>query len=394
MGSLYEKDGWLYAQWKDSTGQRRQKATGYQVGQERQALRVLDRLEAAAAAGRELGCEHITVEAYSRAWLDERQKLNIADVSNDEARLRLHILPHIGNLELAKVRARHLVDMVKGWRLAGKLAPKTIYNCYSVCKALFRDAQIADIIEASPCVLTPHHLGPNIDADPEWRATAKYSRAELELLISDSRIPADRQVLYALEALGCLRHGEAAGLRWRHYEAELEPLGRLIVATSYNKGRTKTKQTRYMPVHPSLAAMLAEWKLAGWVEMMGRAPGPDDLVVPLPPEGHEPKRRRRPNPRAGGMRYKSDSYKRLAKDLEALGLRHRRGHDLRRTGISLAQDDGAVREVLRLATHGRSRRDAIDEYTSLEWKTLCTEVAKLQVTRRMRGRVVELRSVE
>jgi hypothetical protein len=42
-----------------------------------------------------------------------------------------------------------------------------------------------------------------------------------------------------------------------------------------------------MPVHPVLAAMLAEWKLQGWPEMMGRTPEPDDLVVPLPrkPQG-------------------------------------------------------------------------------------------------------------
>lgn len=30
---------------------------------------------------------------------------------------------------------------------------------------------------------------------------------------------------------------------------------------------------RYVPVHPTLAAMPAEWKLSGWAEMMDRTPG-------------------------------------------------------------------------------------------------------------------------
>jgi hypothetical protein len=43
------------------------------------------------------------------------------------------------------------------------------------------------------------------------------------MLISDRRIPPDRQVLYALEGLAALRHGEAAGLRWRHWDNALKP---------------------------------------------------------------------------------------------------------------------------------------------------------------------------
>jgi hypothetical protein len=83
------------------------------------------------------------------------------------------------------------------------------------------------------------------------------------MLISDSRVPPDRQVLYALQGIAALRHGEAAGLRWKHYEPNTPMLRRLVIATSYEKGHTKTKRTRYMPVHPTLAALLAGWKLRG-----------------------------------------------------------------------------------------------------------------------------------
>jgi len=118
--------------------------------------------------------------------------------------------------------------------------------------------------------------------------------------------PRDRQLLYGLEGLAALRHGEAAGLRFRHWDAEVTPLGALLVATSYNKGRTKTKRVRRMPVHAVLAAMLAEWKSSGWQQMMGREPTPDDLVVPMAPMHAA---RRRAHAPSEGMRNKTYSSK-------------------------------------------------------------------------------------
>ncbi|WPB74143.1 hypothetical protein KYC5002_34565 [Archangium violaceum] len=51
--------------------------------------------------------------------------------------------------------------------------------------------------------------------------------------------------------------------------------------------------------------------------------------------------------------------------LEALGLRHRRGHDLRRTMISLARTDGARKDILKLCTHTRRKSgNTIDLYTT------------------------------
>jgi integrase len=143
-------------------------------------------------------------------------------------------------------------------------------------------------------------LGQKIDKDPEWRPTAIYTREELELLISDERVPLDRRVMYALEGVGALRHGEAAGLRIRHYDPTCKPLGKLTIATSYDKGRTKTKVPRYMPVHPTLAILLDHWLAVGWPSMMGRKPTPDDVLVPTPKGLRIP---------LGRMRDKNYSYK-------------------------------------------------------------------------------------
>lgn len=382
MGSVYKRRNKLWIRFKGPNGKWTQSKTDYQVGEEKQARKLLGRLEERIKAGVELGEQKLgpmTVARFAEKWNEDRRKLGIVDWENDARWFRLHARRRIGAMPIAEVRARHLIELFTALRAARKLAPKSIYNVYSVLKAMFRDAQLADLIDTSPCVLTKYQLGENEDADPEWRATAIYTRAELGQLIADPRIPPDRQMLYALEGIGGLRHGEAAGLRWRHYDPGQEPLGRLVIATSYDRGRTKTKRTRYLPVHPTLAGMLDAWKAEGWPRMMGRAPAPDDLVVPRPPE-HT--RRRPPKHRGEGMRDRTYSGKQLRDvDLPSLGFRRRRGHDLRRTMISLSRTDGARKDLLELCTHTPHKGSTIDIYTEFPWEALCAEVAKLKLTR-------------
>lgn len=385
MGSVYPKGNRLYFKVKVD-GVWRNIRTEFVVGQERQARAVLDRLEERRAAGVEsvgdLG--PVTVSTFSKVWMKEREK-HVRTWKNDDSVMRIHVLPMIGSLRLDEVRAKHLVDLVKTWRTKPadeRLAPKSIYNAYSTVSALFRDAELEGLIDSSPCKLTKRQLGPKVDADPEWRPTAKYSLAELEMLISDERVPMDRRVLYALEGIAGVRHGEAAGLHFRNCDAEpkAEPLGMLYIAFNYEHPLPKGDVCRPVPIHPTLAAILAEWKLHGWARMMGRQPTPDDLVLPLPPQAKS---------KYGRWRRKGYSYDGLERDLEALGLRHRRGHDLRRTMISLCRANGAVRDILRRATH-KPPKEVIEGYTTFEWEVVCAEVAKHPIRRPSTAEVISL----
>ena len=213
--------------------------------------------------------------------------------------------------------------------------------------------------------------------------TAIFSRQEVETLISDMRVPHDRRTLYGLPALAGVRYGEAAGLRWPHLELDAHPLGRMTVATSYDRGSTKTGVERRVPIHRVLAAILAEWRLA-WPSHYGRQPGPDDLVVPCTAPGNRGRRRA-----LGSMRDKNCIGRRLEADLKLLGFRHRRGHDLRRTFITLAREDGADKDVLSRATH-RPGGDIMEVYTSVPWERLCGEVAKLRLERRKLAKIQAL----
>jgi integrase len=269
-------------------------------------------------------------------------------------------------MPIDEVRPRHIRDLVLTMRKDGALAPRSIRNVYGVLATMFRTAVADELILATPCALSRGILPKKVDKAPAWRATAIFTRPEVEQLISDARIPEDRRVLYALKGIAGLRHTEAATLRWRQYDATLEPLGAL------NLEKTKTGVPRRIPVHPTLARLLAEWKLSGWERTYGRRPEADDIIVPT---------------RNFTERPSSDSQRSLGLDLDTLKLRRRRGHDLRRTFVTLAQVDGARRDLLETITHG-PRGDIINVYSSFPWPALCAEVAKLEVDVRG-GQVIE-----
>jgi hypothetical protein len=134
------------------------------------------------------------VADYAETWLPKGEALGIADALNDRARLRDHVLGHIGQMPLERVQPRHLAELFTNLRKSKVVAPKTIHNIYSPVRALFRDAKLEGLYPGdSPCILTRFQLGENVDKDPEWRANAVFSHSERVSLITDERIPLDRR---------------------------------------------------------------------------------------------------------------------------------------------------------------------------------------------------------
>jgi integrase len=222
-------------------------------------------------------------------------------------------------------------------------APRTIRNIYSTLRSLFTDLIDEDIVDDNPCDVQRKHLGPAGDMDPEWRASARL--------------------------------GEVAGMCGRHWQTA-EPSSKLVAAHSY-KNATKTDTPREVPVHPLLELVLQGWRERGFETTIGWAPRPDDPIVPSPRStgGNGAHRHRK----AGTMRTKNQVGKRFVRDLEILGIPHRRLHDARRTFISLAQADGAQREHLLPVTHSSRRsRAAFDLYTTIPWSTRCEAVASFR----------------
>jgi integrase len=379
MGCVYDRNQALWLKYKDEHGQWKQKPSGFRLGQEKKARQLLVRVEELIAAGTPPQSDGpLTVRRWAEIWIKEQRDRGIETVGDYEARLRDHVLPVIGTMRLDQVRVSHIAALVaalknkrkKRAKTEERLAPKTIRHIYFSAHSLFERAVRRDLIASNPCRLERGELPARVDKDPGWRPTAVYRREEVEMLISAAAIAEWRRVFYALLFLTGGRFGEISARRWRDYVADETPLGRLIVSSSFQsktkrEKSTKTGQTREVPVHPTLAAILAEWKLGGWERAMGRRPTEKDLIVPFPVDGEHLD--------AQVMR------RRLHTDLVALGYRTRRQHDTRRTFISLCLSDGARKEILQWVTHGRPRADQMDDYTTLLWAPRCEKVARLKI---------------
>ncbi len=341
-------------------------------------------LKFATAAQKAIDSRPVPVSRYSfRAWISDwlkKREESEHDWKKDRGRLNKHVLPVLGDRELTDITSKRLADLVHDLRFKTKLANRTVRNVYTVIAAAMRDAALDGRITQTPCTLTDAQLGEVVDKDPEWRSGAVFDRFEAEALISDPRIPLDRRVVYGFGLLAGLRPGEAAALRWRHYDPTRTPLGMLTVALSYATHRSKTKRTktlsvRHVPVHPALAELLETWR-ASYLETIGAEPEPEALIVPLPPDVV---RTKRTGERFRGWDYTGRRWREI--DLPALGWRARSVYDTKSTYITLSIEDGANPDVIRdRVTHTKARNDAFSGYDrGPHWVETCQEVAKLRI---------------
>lgn len=331
----------------------------------------------------------MTVTRYAEQWSAERMARGIVVAEADLARLRKYVLPAIGAMPLTAVRPKHARDIVRQLRAAGELAPRTIVGIFRTLRTMFESAVVDELIEANLIKAKPGDLPKQRDQDPTWRSQATFTVSEVERLISDPAIPVERRVQYALKAIAGLRHGEVAALRWRELDYTAEPLARIHVVRAYNSATgqlkaTKTEDGRAVPMHPTLAKIIATWRLSHWSRLYGRQPTADDLVVPT----------RNLTPSDA-----SDAVHAFKADLDALGLRveagerrDRGGHDLRGWYKTRCIEDGADSLIIRRTTHAPPR-DVNAGYERFTWATICREVSKLRVSI-LDGEVLPLATTE
>lgn len=312
-----------------------------------------------------------TVRGFAEQWLANRTNLSADD---DKSRLRKHVIGHtletgriFGDLLMGDVRPIHARAIIRAVR-ARDLAPRTVLNVNSIAKQMFDDAVADEVITHSPWVVPRKELPKKRDKDPKFRATALFTKDELQALLfaADDVAPHDRRTFWALMYLAGLRFGEAASLRWEDRQT-FASLPALHVHGSFSTrrriaGATKTESVRMMPEHPTLTAVLDDWRDHGFEEYFGRKPTAGDLIVPS---------------RMGVHRSKNHSLQKLHEDLGRLKLRARRQHDLRRSFVSHAVDDGAERDRLAPVTHGRGS-SVMEMYDTAEWKTCREHVLRLK----------------
>src|SRR5205823_6305110 len=123
---------------------------------------------------------------YWGRWLKDR-KGRVKTWKDDETRLRLHVPSWLATMRLDSIRPRHVKRMVLDLVRANQYAPRTVRHTFFTLHAVYESAFIDDLVDVNPCKLPPGVLPQKVVKDPEWRATAIYTRDEVERLISDPR---------------------------------------------------------------------------------------------------------------------------------------------------------------------------------------------------------------
>lgn len=326
----------------------------------------------------------LTVGAWAKQWADG---LTHATAYDDQYALKKYFADDpVAAIPLTALTTADLAGWVerlkrRASRLGGTLAPRSVLRYAGTVGRALDHAVALGLIPASPYDRLPQGTLPALrDKVPGARRTWRYSTEEIGALLWDVRIPPDRRVVYALAFATGGRFSELAALRWSDWEPRVTPLGRMTLARGVTARRgaknplrlpteriekgTKTGAVKEAPVHPVLAHVLEAWRARGWEDLYGRAPGPNDLIVPT---------------RQGRARLATASWNLLQRDCTTIGIRPRKLHGTRHTTIRQARDAGADREAIRGITHAAPSKDAFDGYDDPSWERVCREVLKLDL---------------
>ncbi len=314
---------------------------------------------------------------YVKTWAKD---LEYETAPKERSQIDRYLRPSIlGGVRVRDVTPHDAAEWIAWLKMlpskrGGKLSPSAIRNAYDVVQRAF-DRAVFDRLVASNPMREARKFGnlpSKTDKHEGDREGWTFTHEEIVRILTAPAIPPDWRVRYALLFLTGMRFGESAALRWRDWDRTVTPLTRITIqraikSVSGKEARTKTGAKKLAPVHPSLEAVLVAWHGGGWEKAYGRAPSPDDLVVP---SGRGKLKGHPPNSSAANRRFQIHQ--------TALGLRPRSQHVARHAFISLAQDDGADGAVLRWVTHAPPR-SAFDGYSRAQWQQLCTAVGLLRI---------------
>ena len=202
-----------------------------------------------------------SVRRYAIRWIEARTAAGVASVDDDQARLRLHVLPVIGDLAIASLgRAdiERVVVALDGKVRGGDLAGKTAQNVWTVMRSMFADAT-----RSKDPALRTRKDDPTRDVAPpdttEERDRTYLYPSEFERLVNCERVPANWRRLYALAAFTLTRAGELRELRWDAVDLDRGIITVRVASDRRSPGqekRTKSGKTRRVPIEPNLLPLL------------------------------------------------------------------------------------------------------------------------------------------
>ena len=259
-------------------------------------------------------------------WYENHSKPKIRPTTQEtyESRIRLHIIPEIGDIPLNKLTQNDLQQFYGRLKKSGRkrftdkygegLSDRMVRMCHATCRSALEKAVQDGLIRVNPaigCKLPPKKA----------REMQVLTREELQRFLIQAKFEGYYEV-FLLDLATGLRRGELMALQWDDLNFKTGVLnvnkqvydvrGQLQISTP----KTKTS-VRKIVLPPAVVAVLREYKKT--VDSRWMFPSPVKEECPITP---------------GVVR------RRLQFILEHAGCKHVRFHDLRHTFATLALENG------------------------------------------------------
>ena len=154
-----------------------------------------------------------TVEHYLGRWLSDVVKPTVRPktYATYEMVVRVHLIPGLGRLPLAKLSAADIQQLMNS-KLRGGLSPRTVLHIRAVLRRALNQAMRWDLVSRNVASLVDSPRVPRYELRP---LSPDEARRLLEATRSD-RLGA----LYAVALLTGLRQGEVLGLTWEDVDLD------------------------------------------------------------------------------------------------------------------------------------------------------------------------------
>ncbi|WP_418736287.1 tyrosine-type recombinase/integrase [Dysosmobacter sp.] len=296
-------------------------------------------------------------------WYENHSKPKIRPTTQEtyESRIRLHIIPEIGDIPLNKLTQNDLQQFYGRLKKSGRkrftdkygegLSDRMVRMCHATCRSALEKAVQDGLIRVNPaigCKLPPKKA----------REMQVLTREELQRFLIQAKFEGYYEV-FLLDLATGLRRGELMALQWDDLNFKTGVLnvnkqvydvrGQLQISTP------KTKNSiRKIVLPPAVVAVLQEYKKT--VDSRWMFPSPVKEDCPITP---------------GVVR------RRLQLILEHAGCKHVRFHDLRHTFATLALENGMDVKTLSAMLGHVSAATTLDIYTHVTGDMQTEAAAKI-----------------
>jgi integrase len=209
---VHRRDGLFEARWWVETPAGKRRRSAYAKTRKEAAEKLA---QALAQRGRGLAFDaaNLTLSEYLRQWLKSSVKGSVKAVTFEayERTVRLHVIPALGSVRLAKLSPAHLQNLYQEKLNAG-LAPSSVRLMHAVISRALRQAHRWRLVAENAAAVTV----PPRPAPEEMRP---LDAAQAKALLSAAR-GHRLEALFVLAITAGLRIGELLGLRWEDLDFE------------------------------------------------------------------------------------------------------------------------------------------------------------------------------